>query len=293
MKIMLKELFKKDTLTGKERKQIKNSERQKNATRNPSVPDGLFSKCDKCGEIICTDDIVENYYICPKCNNYFRIEPRKRISMLIDENTFTETDSNLTMYNPLEFPGYEDKLKSLKKKTNLDEAVVTGFGKICGIKTGIAVMSANFMMGSMGYNVGEKITKMIERATVEKLPVVILCCSGGARMQEGIVSLMQMEKTSQALKRHSNAGLRYISVLTDPTTGGVMASFAMLGDYILAEPGALAGFAGPRVIEQTIRQKLPEGFQSAEFLLEHGFVDMIVTRRKLRKTIAYLLGWTQ
>ena len=139
----------------------------------------------------------------------------------------------------------------------------------------------------------EKITKMIERATVEKLPVVILCCSGGARMQEGIVSLMQMEKTSQALKRHSNAGLRYISVLTDPTTGGVMASFAMLGDYILAEPGALAGFAGPRVIEQTIRQKLPEGFQSSEFLLEHGFVDMIVTRRKLRKTIAYLLGWTQ
>lgn len=156
MKIMLKELFKKDTLTGKERKQIKNSERQKNATRNPSVPDGLFSKCDKCGEIICTDDIVENYYICPKCNNYFRIEPRKRISMLIDENTFTETDSNLTMYNPLEFPGYEDKLKSLKKKTNLDEAVVTGFGEICGIKTGIAVMSANFMMGSMGHNVGEK-----------------------------------------------------------------------------------------------------------------------------------------
>lgn len=287
---MLKEFFKKDSLTVKEKKQVKISERQKKADQNPSVPDGLFTKCNKCGEIICTDDIIDNYYICPKCKNYFRIEPRKRISMVVDDNSFVETGKDLKFSNPLDFPGYEKKIRSLKKLTNLDEAVVTGFGEILGMKTGIAVMSSNFMMGSMGHIVGEKITYLIEKATDEKLPVVIFCCSGGARMQEGIISLMQMEKTSQALKRHSNAGLRYISVLTDPTTGGVMASFAMLGDYILAEPGALAGFAGPRVIEQTIKQKLPEGFQSSEFLLEHGFVDLIVTRRKLRKTLAYLLG---
>ena len=287
---MLKEFFKKDSLTVKEKKQIKISERQKKADQNPSVPDGLFTKCGKCGEISCTDDIVDNYYICPKCKNYFRIEPRKRISIIVDDKTFVETGEDLPFTNPLEFAGYKEKIKSLKKLTDLDEAVITGFGEIGGIRTGIAVMSSNFMMGSMGHNVGEKITQMVERATEEKLPVVIFSCSGGARMQEGIISLMQMEKTSQVLKRHSNAGLKYVSVLTDPTTGGVMASFAMLGDYILAEPGALAGFAGPRVIEQTIKQKLPEGFQSSEFLLEHGFIDLIVTRRKLRKTVAYLLG---
>ena len=221
------------------------------------------------------------------------MSPAERIAVTCDEGSFQEFDADMIPENPMEYPDYDRIVGKTQDKTGHREAVVTGRSQIEGNDAVIAIMDSHFMMGSMGHNVGEKITKMIERATVEKLPVVILCCSGGARMQEGIVSLMQMEKTSQALKRHSNAGLRYISVLTDPTTGGVMASFAMLGDYILAEPGALAGFAGPRVIEQTIRQKLPEGFQSSEFLLEHGFVDMIVTRRKLRKTIAYLLGWTQ
>lgn len=270
-------------------KDIKRNERIKEIMDEPQVPDGLFQKCEKCGEIIYAEDIIANYYICPNCNSYFRIAPRNRLSMVLDKNSFVEMDQDLPMSDPLKFPGYESKLNHMKAVTDLDEAVITGIGKINGEPVAIGAMASTFLMGSMGKVVGEKLTRLIERATQESLPLVIFCCSGGARMQEGIVSLMQMAKTSAALKRHSEAGLIYIPVLTDPTTGGVMASFAMLGDVILAEPGALIGFAGPRVIEQTIGQKLPEGFQRAEFLLEHGFVDKIVKRSRLKAILTFLI----
>ncbi len=252
-------------------------------------PDGLFQKCEKCGESIRAEEIVTNYHICPKCQCYFRVPPRARISMVVDKASFVEWDAGLAVSDPLNFPGYTEKLEHMRQVTGIDEAVLTGKAAIDGMPVAIGVMAASFMMGSMGEIVGEKLTRMIERATRERLPVVIFCSSGGARMQEGIVSLMQMAKTAGALKRHSEAGLYYVSVLTDPTTGGVMASFAMLGDTILAEPGALIGFAGPRVIEQTIGQKLPEGFQRAEFLLEHGFVDKIVKRDRMKKTLSFLI----
>lgn len=253
------------------------------------IPDGLFQKCVKCNEIVYAEDVVINYYICPHCGSYFRISPRERLSMVLDRGTFQEWNADLPICDPLEFPGYKLKLEHAREVTNLDEAVITGEGQINGRDVAIGVMSSNFMMGSMGSVVGEKITRMIEEATSRRLPLILFCCSGGARMQEGIVSLMQMAKTSQALKKHDEAGLLYISVLTDPTTGGVMASFAMLGDVIIAEPGALIGFAGPRVIEQTIGQKLPEGFQRAEFLLEHGFVDKIVKRNRLKQTLSFIV----
>lgn len=270
-------------------KDIKRNEKVKDMMNEPQVPDGLFQKCDKCGEIIYAEDIISNYYICPNCNSYFRIAPRNRLSMVLDKNSFVEMDTNLPVSDPLKFPGYETKLEHMKEVTNLDEAVITGVGTINGEPVAIGAMASTFLMGSMGEVVGEKLTRLIEHATKEELPLVVFCCSGGARMQEGIVSLMQMAKTSAALKRHSDAGLIYIPVLTDPTTGGVVASFAMLGDVILAEPGALIGFAGPRVIEQTIGQKLPEGFQRAEFLLEHGFVDKIVKRSRLKSILTFLI----
>ncbi|WFR58416.1 acetyl-CoA carboxylase, carboxyltransferase subunit beta [Anaerocolumna sp. AGMB13025] len=270
-------------------KQAHLGEKIKDSLDEAQIPDGLFEKCEKCNEIIYTEDVVANYYICPNCGNYFRISPRTRISMILDKGSFTEWDTELEISDPLNFPGYKSKLELMKLVTNLDEAVITGEGKIDDTKVAIGVMASNFLMGSMGQVVGEKITRMIEKATTQKLPVIIFCCSGGARMQEGIISLMQMAKTSQALKKHDEAGLLYVSVLTDPTTGGVMASFAMLGDVILAEPGALIGFAGPRVIEQTIGQRLPEGFQRAEFLLEHGFIDKIVKRNKLKQTLSMLV----
>lgn len=256
----------------------------------PQVPEGLFQKCDACGHTIYSEDVAENYYICPKCGEYFRIRPRTRISMILDQESFVEWDAGLETSDPLEFPDYKRKLAHLREVTNLEESVITGEGSIGGEHVAIAVMGTDFMMGSMGEVVGEKITRAIERATSYEIPIIIFCCSGGARMQEGMVSLMQMAKTSAALRRHDEAGLLYISVLTDPTTGGVTASFAMLGDIILAEPKALIGFAGPRVIEQTIGQKLPEGFQRAEFLLEHGFVDKIVERKNLRYTLTTLLN---
>lgn len=259
------------------------------AFAEPQVPDGLFQKCEKCGEIICSEDVVTNYHMCPNCRCYFRVPPRARISMVVDKASFVEWDAGLPISDPLKFPGYIEKLEHMRQVTGIDEAVLTGKAAIDGMPVAVGVMAASFMMGSMGEIVGEKLTRMIERATRERLPAVIFCSSGGARMQEGIVSLMQMAKTAGALKRHSDAGLYYVSVLTDPTTGGVVASFAMLGDTILAEPGALVGFAGPRVIEQTIGQKLPEGFQRAEFLLEHGFVDKIVRRERMRKTLSFLI----
>lgn len=287
---MLKEMFKKKPCSPTEKKQTQLGEKIKEYLDEVQIPDGLFQKCDKCNEIICREDIVNNYYICPNCGNYFRISPRSRLGMVLDKGSFMGWDESLSISDPLDFPGYKQKLEHIKALTNLDEAVITGEGKIDETPVAIAVMASSFFMGSMGKIVGEKITRMVEEATKRRLPVIIFCCSGGARMQEGIVSLMQMAKTSQALKKHDEAGLLYVSVLTDPTTGGVMASFAMLGDVILAEPGALIGFAGPRVIEQTIGQKLPEGFQRAEFLLEHGFIDKIVKRNKLKQSLSMLLN---
>ena len=256
----------------------------------PEVPEGLLKKCNACKAAIVTEDVKNNYYICPKCHNYFRVHARRRVEMIADEGTFEEWDYGLNAGNPLSFPGYEEKVKALQEKTNLDEAVMTGRARINGNDVVLGICDGRFMMASMGWAVGEKIARAVERATEEKLPVIIFACSGGARMQEGIVSLMQMAKTSAALKKHSDAGLLYISVLTNPTTGGVTASFAMLGDVILAEPNALIGFAGPRVIEQTIGQKLPEGFQKSEFLLEHGFIDQIVEREEMKEVLASILS---
>lgn len=271
------------------RKQEKQSKKMMENYHRQQLVEGLFQKCEACNRIVYTEDVIEHNHICPSCGHYFRIAPMERLGMILDQGSFEEWDTDLVTQNPLDFPGYEKKVATMQQNTGLFEAVVTGKGTIGGLETAIGVMSANFMMGSMGMIVGEKITRMVERATEQKLPVILFCCSGGARMQEGMLSLMQMAKTSQALKRHDEAGLLYVSVLTDPTTGGVTASFAMLGDVILAEPKALIGFAGPRVIEQTIHQKLPEGFQSAEFLLEHGMIDKIVSRRKMKKVLHFLL----
>ena len=255
----------------------------------PEAPQGILKKCNACKAAIFTEDVKRNRYICPKCGNYFRIHAYRRLELILDEGSFEEWDKGMTAGNPLEFPGYEEKVKALQEKTGLTEAVVTGKGRINGLETVIGVCDGRFLMASMGEAVGEKITRAVERATKLALPVILFACSGGARMQEGIVSLMQMAKTSAALKRHSDAGLLYVSVLTDPTTGGVTASWAMLGDVILAEPHALIGFAGPRVIEQTIGQKLPKGFQRAEFLVEHGFVDRILPRDEAKEVLAEIL----
>ena len=258
-------------------------------SERPEVPEGLLKKCNKCGAAILTEEVKSAGYICPKCQGYFRVHAYERIRMTVDEDSFEEWEKDMEFVNPLEFRGYEEKVKSLKEKTGLSEAVVTGKASIEGNPAVIAVCDGRFLMASMGQVVGEKITRAVERATKEQLPVIIFACSGGARMQEGIVSLMQMAKTAAALKRHSDAGLLYVSVLTDPTTGGVTASFAMLGDVILAEPKALIGFAGPRVIEQTIGERLPKGFQRSEFLLEHGFIDRIVERKEMRTVLENIL----
>ncbi|MDB8709603.1 acetyl-CoA carboxylase carboxyltransferase subunit alpha [Mediterraneibacter gnavus] len=262
-------------------------------SERPEVPEGLLKKCNKCGAAILTEEVKSAGYVCPKCQGYFRVHAYERIRMTVDENSFEEWEKDMEFVNPLEFKGYEEKIKSLKEKTGLSEAVVTGKASIEGNPAVIAVCDGRFLMASMGQVVGEKIARAVERATKEQLPVIIFACSGGARMQEGIVSLMQMAKTAAALKQHSDAGLLYVSVLTDPTTGGVTASFAMLGDVILAEPKALIGFAGPRVIEQTIGEKLPKGFQRSEFLLEHGFIDRIVERKEMRTVLGNILQMHQ
>ena len=262
---------------------------QAGSDQEPVIPEGLWRKCNKCGQPIYVEDVKNNYYVCPKCNGYFRVHAYRRIEMLADEGTFEEWNKEMPFSNPLNFPGYEKKVIAAREKSRLNEAIVTGKCKVDGNPAVVGVCDARFIMSSMGHVVGEKITDAVERATREKLPVILFACSGGARMQEGIVSLMQMAKTSAALKRHHEAGQLFISVLTDPTTGGVTASFAMLGDIILAEPHALIGFAGPRVIEQTIGQKLPEGFQRSEFLLEHGFVDKIVERKDQKRVIGQIL----
>ncbi|CDA30172.1 acetyl-coenzyme A carboxylase carboxyl transferase subunits beta/alpha [Clostridium sp. CAG:492] len=250
---------------------------------------GKWVKCDSCKEILYKEDVHKNYSVCPNCGKHFRISARRRLEQIVDENTFEEMDSDLQTTDPLQFEGYTKKIALLQEKTKINEAVKTGIGKINGEQAVIAIMDGNFLMGSMGCVVGEKITRAIETAIEKRLPLIMFCVSGGARMQEGIISLMQMAKTSSALAKLDDAGLLYISVLTDPTTGGVTASFAMLGDIILAEPDALIGFAGPRVIEQTLKQKLPEGFQRSEFLLEHGFIDKIVTRKDMKDTLSQIL----
>lgn len=257
--------------------------------REAEVPEGLWIKCDDCGQLLYKEDVVNNHYVCYKCGKYFRMSTKKRIRLVADKGSFVSWNEGLESPNPLEYPGYTEKIDALQDRFKLDEAITTGRCTIAGESCVLAVCDTRFLMGSMGYVVGEKLTRAIERATEERLPLVIFTCSGGARMQEGIVSLMQMAKTSAALKKHSEAGLLYVTVLTDPTTGGVTASFAMLGDIILAEPGALIGFAGPRVIEQTIRQKLPEGFQRAEFLVEHGLIDGLIERENMKGMLANLI----
>ena len=280
----LKHMFKKTAVLFRHRED-RNQEK-----KEPSAPEGLWLKCPKCGEVVYRDDVKAHGYVCPKCEGYFRIGTRTRIRMVADTGTFQEGFTDLETENPLEYPGYEEKIADLQEKTKLHEAVTVGKCMVNGLETVLGVCDARFLMGSMGYVVGEKITRAFERATEEKLPVVLFTSSGGARMQEGIVSLMQMVKTSAAIRKHSEAGLFYLPVLTDPTTGGVTASFAMLGDVILAEPGALIGFAGPRVIAQTIGQKLPEGFQRAEFLVEKGIIDGVVERQELKETVWKLLN---
>lgn len=253
-----------------------------------AADDGLI-KCPKCGKQVERARVVKRKYVCYECGGYFRVRTNNRIRMVADPKTFEPWFEEMEVSNPLNFEGYEDKLAAAREKTGLKEAVTVGRCKVFGDDIVLGICDSRFMMSSMGHVVGEKITKAIERATQLRLPVFMFCCSGGARMQEGIISLMQMAKTSAAIKKHGDAGLLYCSILTDPTTGGVTASFAMLGDVILAEPGALIGFAGPRVIKQTIGQELPEGFQTSEFLVEHGFVDGIVTRDELKKTIHFLI----
>lgn len=256
----------------------------------PFVPDSMWVKCPACDNMLLASDLKETFGVCSKCNHHFRMTARERIKEIADKGTFVEMDKDMESTDILNFPNYKEKLKAAKEKSKEKENVITGTCKIGGNDTVLCVMSPDFMMGSMGTVTGEKITRAVEYATENRFPVVIFTASGGARMQEGVLSLMQMAKTSGAVKRHSDAGLLYITVLTDPTTGGVTASFAMEGDIILAEPNALVAFAGPRVVEQTTHTKLPKGFQRAEFVLEKGFVDSVVQRKDMKKTLSYLLS---
>lgn len=253
------------------------------------MSDSLFVKCKKCGVVVEKSKLVDNHYICNSCGYYFTLDYKKRLELIMDVGSFEETNCSAEFYNPIQFPGYLEKHQNLVKKTGLSEAVITGTGTIHSMPVMIGIMDSRYMMASMGVIVGEKITRLFEDAGKKKLPVVLFTASGGARMQEGIFSLMQMAKTSAAVAEFSKAGGLYISVLTNPTTGGVSASFAFLGDIILAEPGALIGFAGKRVIEQTIKETLPSNFQTAEFLMEHGYLDLIVKRNQLKEVIGNLL----
>lgn len=257
--------------------------------KSPAVPDEMFTRCPACGGAMLSDELTEASGVCTKCGHHFSLGARARISLVCDEGSFSELFSNIVSANPIDFPDYPKKLRLARLKSGEKEAVVTGTGLIDGAPAALFVMDGTFMMGSMGSAVGEKITRLFEYAAEKGLPVVGFTVSGGARMQEGILSLMQMAKTSGAVKRHSEKGLLFVTVLTNPTTGGVTASFAMEGDIILAEPGALICFAGPRVIEQTTKEKLPQDFQKAEFLLKKGFVDMIVSRHKLKRVLAKIL----
>lgn len=250
---------------------------------------GGWTKCPRCGEIRLDGELEKYLKVCPKCGYHHRLGAWERLQITLDEGSFCEWDADMEPVNPFGCPAYAEKMAQAQKESGLREAVITGEGKIGGHRTAVAVMDSRFIMGSMGMVVGEKITRALERAAEKGLPLVIFCASGGARIQEGVFSLMQMAKTCAAVNAFAREGLLYVSVLTDPTTGGVSASFAFLGDIILAEPGALIGFAGPRVIEQTIRQKLPEGFQRAEYLRQHGMIDEVVPRSQLRAVLANIL----
>jgi acetyl-CoA carboxylase carboxyl transferase subunit beta len=259
------------------------------------VPEGLWVKCNSCKEIIYRKEVERNLKVCPKCNYHFRISARERISLLTDEGSFTEIGKELTSGDPLNFKdqiSYKERLKESQKKANIKEAAIAGRALIGGYRIIIVVLDFAFMGGSMGSVVGERFTLATEKATEEEIPLIAVASSGGARMQEGVISLMQMAKTSAAIARFKENKMPYISILADPTFGGVSASFAMLGDIIIAEPKSLIGFAGPRVIEQTIKQQLPENFQTAEFLLEHGMIDMIVNRKNLKQTLIKILSLT-
>ena len=282
---MMEQLFKER----KEKLLLFKSLRKKRENERKEVPEGLYTKCPKCKELILTSKLKKNMSVCPHCGNHLKITAYERLEMIYDQGKYKELYKSTQRVNPLEFPGYDEKLEFLQQKTGLNEAVVVASGKINGTKVITCVMDSRFLMGSMSSIVGDKITKAIEHATKRKYPLIIFTASGGARMQEGIISLMQMAKTAEAVGQHDEAGLLYVTVLTDPTTGGVTASFAMLGDIILAEPKALIGFAGQRVIQGTIHQKLPDGFQRAEFQLEHGFVDRIVNREDMRDELISIL----
>jgi acetyl-CoA carboxylase carboxyl transferase subunit beta len=283
----MEELFK----ARKEKLKVFKSLRQKAADENvrKDVPDGMYTKCEACGETHLTIDLEKHIYVCPNCQQHLKMPARKRLQEVFDYGKYKELYTNLKTNDPLQFPGYQEKIENLQKVTGLDEAVLVGSGRIGGQKTIVCVMDSRFLMGSMGYVVGEKITRGIEHATKRRRPLVIFTTSGGARMQEGIISLMQMAKTSSALARHNEAGLLYISYITHPTTGGVTASFATLGDIIIGEPKALIGFAGPRVIESTIKQQLPEGFQRTEFMQEQGFIDCIWERKDMKTKLSLLI----
>ena len=262
-------------------------------SKQSDVPAGIMTKCPKCKKIMYTKELAENLNVCFNCDHHIALTAHKRIEAISDEGTFTEFDKGMTSANPLDFPSYEEKIQKDQQKTELNEAVVTGTATLEGIEYGIAVMDARFRMGSMGSVVGEKICRIIEHCTEHRLPFILFSASGGARMQEGIISLMQMGKTSVTLKKHMDAGLLYISYITNPTTGGVSASFASVGDINISEPKALIGFAGRRVIEQTINEKLPDDFQTAEFLLEHGQLDKVVHRKEMKMTLSNILKMHQ
>lgn len=257
-------------------------------TKN-DVPEGIMTKCPECKHIILTKDLVQTLQVCPQCDYHFRMSAVERAEFLFDEGTFTSIDNHLQTENPLNFPGYTKKVEADAIRTGLNEAVLTGVGEIDGYQVAVAIMDSHFRMGSMGSVVGEKITRAVEKATELNIPVIIFSASGGARMQEGVLSLMQMAKTSVALNRHAEKGLLFISVMTYPTTGGVSASFASVGDINLAEPKALIGFAGRRVIEQTVREKLPDDFQTAEFLLAHGQLDAVIHRAEMKESLARIV----
>lgn len=281
---MLKNLFRKQEYITVSSKPLKDKE------FIPNIPNGKWINCKKCKSIIYLEDLKNDDYVCPNCNYHFNISAKERINQIFDKDSFIEMFQEIKVTNPLEFPGYEEKLKKAEQKSGLDEGVLCGVGNINSKKVATAIMDSNFMMGSMGCAVGEKITRLIEYATKRELPLIIFTASGGARMQEGIFSLMQMAKISQAIAKRDSKGLLYLSIITNPTTGGVTASFAMQGDIIIAEPGATIGFAGRRVIENTIKQKLPDEFQTSEFAVEKGFVDSIVKRHDMKNYISKILN---
>ncbi len=296
---MLKDLFRKPKyvtvkpVPEQDREGSGKAEGQVAVPTKRDIPEGLWQKCQSCGEIAYTKELERNLKVCAKCGYHFRLTARERLAIIVDEDSFRELDVDLVAANPLGFPGYEEKLTDAQNYTGLQEAIITGEATIGGFSVVLGVMEPSFIMASMGTALGEKVVRAMERAIELQVPVLMFTASGGARMQEGILSLMQMAKTAGAVAKLKEAGILYIAVLTDPTTGGVTASFASIGDINIAEPGALIGFAGQRVIEQTIRQKLPEGFQRAEFMLDKGSIDLVVSRTELKATLTTLLDLHQ